>query len=195
MGVITQERVALPLLTYEEYLREDSTQDRYDIIDGVREFMANPTRQHQEELINLVELFRVYQQQARNGRVLIAPCDVLIRYSPLRTRQPNLIYISTERLAQNPPPDDPQPLNPAPELVIEILSPSDTKIVLNGKLADYCAVNVQECWIVRSDTQTVEVLELTPQGSHSVAVYGSGQSVASFTFEGLTVAVDAIFAE
>ncbi len=194
MGVITQERVALPLLTYEEYLKEDETQDRYDIIDGVREFMS-PARRHQKLLGNLYELFRAYQRQAKNGEVILAPSDILIRIAPLRARQPDVLYISNERLAANTPSDVPAPLKPAPELVVEILSPSDTKTVLSGKIADYCAVDVKECWIVQSNTQTIEVLELTPNGSQSVAVYGSGQSVVSLTFAGLTVAVDAIFAE
>lgn len=194
MGVITQERTTLALLTYEEYLNEGATQDRYDIIDGVREFM-NPTRRHQKLLGNLYRTFYAYQQQLQNGEVVLAPCDILIGYSPLRTRQPDLLYIGTQRLNQNPPQDDPKPLHPAPELVVEILSPSDKPSVLDNKIADYCAVDVQECWIVNSETQTVEVLDLTPNGSQSVAVYHAGQSVFSLNFAGLAVAVDSIFAE
>jgi hypothetical protein len=36
---------AAHLLTYEEYMAEPETNQRYDIIDGVRVFM-NPTRLH-----------------------------------------------------------------------------------------------------------------------------------------------------
>ena len=189
-----QERIAPPLLTYEEYLSEDTTNERYDIIDGVREFM-NPTRRHQKILAALYRTFYVYQEQFQTGEVLIAPCDVLIRYSPLRMRQPDVMYISTERLAQNPPDDDPKPLRPAPELVVEILSPSDKPSVLNAKIADYCAVDVQECWLVHTEKQTVEVLQLTPTGSRSIAAYVSGQTVQSLIFSDLTLAVDAVFAE
>ncbi len=189
-----QERLAPTLLTYEAYLSEGTIKRRYDIIDGVREFM-NPTRRHQKLLGNLYELFRAYERQAKTGEVVLAPCDVLIRYSPLRTRQPDLLYIGTERLAQNPPRTDPQPLRPAPELVVEILSPSDKPSVLDAKIADYCAVDVLECWLVRTDLQTVEILQLSPMGSRSVAVYVLGQTVQSLTFSDLTLAVDAIFAE
>ena len=40
---------ARDLLTYEQYLVEPEIVARYDIIDGVRIFMANPTRRHQRD--------------------------------------------------------------------------------------------------------------------------------------------------
>src|SRR5437588_10887830 len=123
--------IALPksppaLLTYEEDMREEPTQDRYDIVDGVR-IMANPTRSHQEVLGNLFEMFRAFQRTNGLGRVLLSPNDVLIRRSPLRIRQADLSFISNERLAQCPPPTDPAPLETPPELVVEILSPSERR--------------------------------------------------------------------
>ncbi len=43
----TLHEVTLPsLLTYEQYMAEPETNQRYDIIDGVR-FVTNPTRRHQ----------------------------------------------------------------------------------------------------------------------------------------------------
>jgi Uma2 family endonuclease len=192
---ITQERVKTPLLTYEAYMAEEEINRRYDIIDGVREFMASPTPRHQDIQGNIYERLRVYQRQTRKGRVVQAACDVLITQSPLRTRQPDILFMSNLRLSLNPPPDDPAPRDPAPELVVEILSPSDTRSVLSGKITDYCAVDVKECWVVSPKDQTVEVLELTPSGSRPVAVYGAGQNVVSLTFPDLSVPVDAIFAD
>jgi Uma2 family endonuclease len=40
--------IATERLTYEQYLAEPEIRRRYDIIDGVRVFMTNPTIQHQE---------------------------------------------------------------------------------------------------------------------------------------------------
>ena len=125
------------------------------------------------------------------------PAPVIrVAQDPTRVRQPDVLFISNERLARNPPPSDPSPLAPAPELVVEILSPSDTRRVLAGKLADYAQVDVKECWIIGQSTETVEVTGLDASGEIStVAVYGHGQTVKSVVFPGLTASVDALFAD
>ena len=189
-------------MTYEEYLAGPEEMARYDIIDGFKVYhtygvkgLPNPTRDHQRVQGNLFVPLRAYEKAARRGQALTALCDVLVRRNPMRTRQPGLLFISNERLAQNPPPDDPAPLSPAPELVIEILSPSDNRRVRTAKIADYCSVGVEECWLVSMEAETVEVLRLAPQGAEMVAVYGNGQTVVSVAFLELTVAVNDIFSE
>lgn len=183
------------VLTYEDYMAEGEINRRYDIIDGVRHFLTNPTRQHQHILANIYVECRAYMQRERRGRVVIAACDVLITRTPLRTRQPDVLFISNERLAQNPLSDDPAPLTPAPEMVVEILSPSDTRSVLTDKLRDYGRVDVRECWVISPRTQTVEILLWNGQDWQSTTTYAAGQTVTSITFTGLAVAVDTIFAE
>ena len=182
------------LLTYEQYLNEGVIKLRYDILDGVR-IVSNPTSRHQDILLNLGEAFRDYQRKQKTGRVQIAPRDVLIRRVPLRTRQPDVLFISMTRLAQNPPNTDPAPISPAPELVVEILSPSDTKKVLAAKIADYQSVGVLECWVVSLRARTVEVLSLTAEEVESVRVYDEMETVQSVQFPDLQVAVADILAE
>ena len=182
------------LLTYEQYLNEGVIKLRYDILDGVR-IVSNPTSRHQDILLNLGEAFRDYQRKQKTGRVQIAPRDVLIRRAPLRTRQPDVLFISMTRLAQNPPNTDPAPISPAPELVVEILSPSDTKKVLAAKIADYQSVGVLECWVVSLRARTVEVLSLTAEEVESVRVYDEMETVQSIQFPDLQVAVADILAE
>lgn len=182
------------LLTYEQYMDEGEVMLRYDILDGVR-IVSNPTSRHQDILLNLGEAFRDYQRKQKTGRVQIAPRDVLIRRAPLRTRQPDVLFISTTRLAQNPPNTDPAPISPAPELVVEILSPSDTKKVLAAKIADYQSVGVLECWVVSLRARTVEVLSLTAEEVESVRVYDEMETVQSVQFPDLQVAVADILAE
>lgn len=190
---VAQADTPLKLLTYEQYMAEGEINKRYDIIDGER-FVTNPTRRHQRILQNMLQPFEDYSRVSRAGQAIVAPCDVLIYRRPLRTRQPDILFISNERLAQNPPAEDPTPLSPAPELAVEIVSPSDTRAVLAAKLADYQRVNVQECWVVYSGTLTVEILLLTQTQITLDATYSAGQIVHSVVFPGLAVAVDAIFA-
>ena len=65
---------------------------------------------------------------------------------------------------------------------------------MSAKIADYVEVGVSECWVVRPDDETVEVLTLTPTGASSAAIYGLGETVQSVVFAGLSVPVAKIFA-
>ncbi len=184
--------VTAPLLTYEQYMSEEPTHQRYEIVDGVR-VIVNPTRKHQDVLLNIAELFRSYQRRSRVGKTIIAPCDVLIRRNPLRVRQPDVLFISHEQLAKCGEEDDPAPLEAAPELVVEILSPSDYRSALREKIEDYCAAGVKECWIVSPQAETVEVLRLSAEGAETVEIYGISQTLTSVTYPDLTLAVESIF--
>jgi len=48
-------------MTYEEYLAEGEVFKRYDIIDGVRHLMPNPTRLHQRILLNLARILHRFE--------------------------------------------------------------------------------------------------------------------------------------
>lgn len=186
-------RQEAPVLTYEDYLAEGEVMARYDIIDGVREPMTNPTRRHQDVLFNVAEAFKAFQRSSGVGRMVLAPSDVLITRIPLRTRQPDVLFISNERLAQNPSATDPAPLLVAPELVVEILSPTERRRARAEKVADYASVAVRECWVVNTGDESVEVLELTSNGVSGTARYHRGEVVRSITFPELSVAVDDLF--
>lgn len=190
----TIQETASPVLTYDDYMAEGEVFQRYDIIDGVR-VVTNPTRRHQDIVLNLAQALRDFERRGRAGKVILSPADVLIQRGPLRTRQPDVLFISNERLAANPPSTDPAPLDPAPELVIEVLSPRESRRSRAAKIADYCAVDVRECWIVQPRGRTVEVLRLGPEGAVSLASYRSGERVVSARFPGLSIEVDHMLEE
>jgi len=186
-------------MTYEEYMAGPEEMARYDILDGWKVYrlygdnlMPSPTRRHQDIALNIAEAFRSFERKFRNGKTIIAPSDVQITYQPLRSRQPDILFIGNDRLAQNLPAEEYGPLAPAPELVLEILSPSDTHSVLASKIADYRTVDVREIWIVRAVEQTVDVLTLLDD---SIQTYGPGEIAQSQIFPGLTVTIDTIFQE
>ena len=190
---ITAEKAATPKLTYTQYLAEGETDRRYDILNGVRVWMPNPTVRHQDVLFNIASAFKAFSRASDAGRMVVAACDVLIAYEPLHMRQPDVLFISHARFGDRDP-LDPSALSPAPELVVEVLSPSDTRKVLTEKIRDYRSVGVKECWVVSLGTQIVEVLRLTPQGVRSLAVYGETETARSEAFPGLLVPVADIFA-
>jgi len=194
---VTVEKAAAPTLTYAQYLAEGEINRRYEILDGVRLWMPNPTVRQQDVLFNVATALKSFGRVSGLGRMVVAACDVLITYQPLRVRQPDVLFISQARFGDRDP-LDPSALNPAPELVVEVLSPNDTWkdtwSALDDKILDYCAVDVRECWIVSTTSRTVEVLRLTRDGEQPVAIYGEGQAVPSVAFPGLSVPVADVFA-
>ena len=188
-------------MTYEEYMASPEEMRRYDIVGGWKIYrkygesqLPNPTRVHQRMEGNIYVAMRAFETATEAGQALTAPVDVLITRSPrLKIRQPDVLFIGSERLAANPPATDPAPLSPAPELVVEIVSPSDRPSVLAAKIADYRSVDVREVWVVRSQNTTVELVRLSEDEIETIAIYERGQNVVSLVFPGLAVAVDAIF--
>jgi len=196
MAVLEAE-IAPKLLTYERYLHEFLTEpvtmQPCEIIDGVRIYMTSPNWRHQQIAFALAKLLDQYQLTGTRGQVLQSPLDVVIEAAPLRVRQPDVFFISRQRLTQAGGPPELGPLTVAPELVIEILSPSETRRILNAKITDFCAIGVREGWVISPEAETIEVLRLTPEGSVREALYGSGQMLQSITFPDLTLALDDIF--
>jgi Uma2 family endonuclease len=193
---VTTTRSRPKLLTYEQYLAEPVLHRRYDIVDGERRFMPGPSWRHQRIQRNATRILERYEEETGSGYVIGAPFDILIRRSPrLRTRQPDVLFITRSRLAQGGGIPASGPLEVAPELVVEIISDSETENLLQAKLADYVAIGVNEAWVVRPDTRIVEVVRLAPEGPRTVATYDETEALQSITFADLTVPVADFFGD
>ena len=183
-------------LTYEAYMAEPQVERRYSIVNGVREYMAGATWRYQRVSNNISRAFYRYEQSSSFGTTVSAPFDVLIRRFPkMQTRQPDVLFVSDACLTQSGSDPEEGPLEVAPELVVEVISSSEAQRILGDKIADYVEIGVSECWVVRPDAGTVEVLALSPDGAQSLAVYGEGQAVVSEVFPGLSVSVADVFAD
>ena len=176
-------------LTYEEYLEGPEIKARFDIVDGVMIMAPTPTLEHQRLLRQLFRLLDPFVTEHGLGEVLFAPLDVIIQREPLRTRQPDLLFVSNERAGimedyiQGPP-----------NLVAEILSPSNTRKDMDDKLGDYGRLGVEECWLVSPEARTVEVLRLDQQSLIRTSIHGLGDQVQSDAISGLSLAVGDLFA-
>ena len=175
-------------LTYEEYLKSPEIKQRYEIVDGQLIIAPSPTLQHQTILRQLFLLVDRFVTEHQLGEVWFAPLDVLIQREPLRTRQPDLLFVSNERagilrdIVEGPP-----------DLVVEILSPANTRTGLEEKLADYGRLGVNECWLVSPQARSVEVLRLEGGKWTRISIYGLGDQVQSQVLSGLIFPVDGLF--
>ena len=192
---IAENRLFLPLLSYEQYMTEEEIFSRYEIIDGKRIFKPGATELHQIIVGNIYSALRRFGLISKNGISLMAPRDVMITQNPLRVRQPDVLFISSIRRQRNEPSGSSAPYRIAPELVVEVISNSDTLLVFSEKMADYQKANVLEIWKVEPELRTVEVFQLSANVKVSRGVYNIGDDVQSLTFPDLKVSVADIFAE
>ena len=181
--------VDLKRLTYQQYLDLPEMKARYSIVDGELVMAAAPTTEHQRCILELALKLTPVVRERRLGEVFIAPIDIVIRRDPLLTRQPDLLFISNARryiIGR-------QVIEGGPDLVIEILSPSNTRRELEEKLRDYQSINVREAWIVAMQGQTVEVLQLSAGSIERSGLYGLGDRIVSQVLSELQLTVNEIF--
>jgi Uma2 family endonuclease len=183
-------------LTFADYLLSPTIMQRYDIIDGEMIMSAAPTPRHQWIIANIYRPLDTFLRTHQRGIVIFAPCDIVIRRDPLRTRQPDLFIFlrgredvgDLENLLEQPV------IEVAPDITIEIIAKNETRRARLDKIEDYRRIGVKECWIVSPQAHTVEVLRLSPEGLRTVGIYGAGMHVSSEILEGLDLPVEAIFA-
>ena len=175
-------------LTYEEYLKTPEIKARFDIVDGVMTIAPTPTVAHQRILGKLFSKLHQFVSGQQLGEVLFAPVDVIIRREPLRTRQPDLLFVTNEHASILG-----DQVEGPPDLVVEILSPSNTRSDLEAKLSDYATLGVGECWLVSPEARSVEILGLTEGVWVRFGISGLGEQVRSRVLPELDLAVVQLF--
>ena len=192
----TWEELKKKKITLADYLLMPELNHPYEIIDGEMMPSPAPIPAHQIIGANIFTPLNQYVKAKALGVVLFAPVDIILQRDPLRTRQPDVLFIHKDKLPGTSLDDleELQLLEITPDLVIEVLSPSDTKKVLAGKLADYQRIGVKECWLVSREARSVEVLRLSAEKSEQAGFYGLGETVCSEAIIDFRLTVDAIFA-
>ena len=139
--------------TYEEYCRltPESHDERYEIDDGDLVPMPSPTISHQDCVLNLATIMRAYAHEHDAGRVFVSPLDVI--FEEYNTAQPDVIFVSKARagIVQD------RGIFGAPDLVVEVISPSSTRRDRQDKSNKYLRFQVQEYWLVNPAERSVEV--------------------------------------
>ena len=172
--------------TYEDYLSAPED-ERYELLDGALVMIPAPGEPHQRVSIWLGWKLLQFVAENRLGEVYPAPFDVVL--SNWDVVQPDLIFVSHARA----PIITPANLQGAPDLVVEILSPSTAERDKTFKYALYAEHGVGEYWIVDTDAKTITVLLLGERGFAVEGIYGEGETLESPTLRGFALAIDDIF--
>ena len=172
--------------TYEDYLNTPEDK-RYELLDGELIMVSSPSIPHQRAERKLGTRIDRFVERRDLGEMFFSSTDVIL--SDTDVVQPDLLFISRERMhiiAHNA-------IHGAPDLVVEILSPSTAQRDLTFKRRLYAKHGVKEYWQVNIDERRVTVLSLGGNDYEVAAVYDSGETLTSPVLPGFTLAIDEIF--
>jgi Uma2 family endonuclease len=153
--------------TYDDLFALPDDGKRYEIIEGELYEMPAPTLAHATVIANLITLL-IPLVAKLGGRWFTAPVDVF--FAGADPVQPDILVI----LPDGPAQFERRGIEGAPDLVVEVISPSNRGHDLLLKRALYGRAGVREYWLLDPDTRTIEILTLAGDALR-LAVAASGE--------------------
>ena len=135
-------------MTLEEFLQSDL--ERYEYVKGQLIPMAPPTMEHGEISMSLSLLLGVHIQKNELGRLYPADTDFKLGD---RLVKPDIAFVSTARLPENKRQASPV----APDLAVEVVSPTDIQYRIVEKALAYLNAGTRLVWIIEPVGKTVTV--------------------------------------
>lgn len=179
--------------TYADYLTWGDD-ERWEIINGEPFNMSPaPIRRHQDIVLNLATEFKRYLK-GKSCKVYISPFDIRLKHNNegdleiINVVQPDIsIFCDKKKL------DDKGGIG-APDLIVEVLSPSTQNKDLFQKLLLYQKFGVREYWIIDPEKRTISISTLGKDGLFFLAKEDVTEGIISpFIFPDLSIKVEEIF--
>ncbi|HBQ28840.1 MAG TPA: restriction endonuclease [Desulfotomaculum sp.] len=160
----------------------------YQLIGGKLIMAPAPSTYHQAISIRLLEKLLFFMAGKDLGMIYHAPIDVC--FEEKETYQPDIIFISKDRTYII----EPAKINGAPDLVVEILSPSTAYYDLKKKAVVYARHGVKEYWLADPEDQSIEVY-IGEEGRFILNQRVEGEGKAkSLVLKGLEIDAKEVFA-
>jgi Uma2 family endonuclease len=176
--------------TYADYKSwELKTGERFELIYGEAYAISAPGVTHQRIATQLIGEFYLFLK-GKPCEVFAAPFDVRLFYAEDERDdtvvQPDLVVVcDSEKLG-------PEGCRGAPDLVVEILSPSNTAIEMSLKLGLYLEAGVKEYWLVDPANRHIYAHRLNGS-QYSTQLYRQTDTAESPTLPGLAISLPALF--
>lgn len=174
--------------TYEDWLQLPPDGWKYEIIDGVLYMSPPPLISHQDVSMRLSGGMHFYARNHKLGKVLTAPCGVRLPGQKVPV-EPDILFVQQERLAII----EERYIEGAPDLIVEILSPSNMNYDLETKFKLYQLAGVVEYWLVNTWDKLVTIYNLVDGAYKLAGNYGVDDTAASTVLNGFSIAVTTLF--
>ena len=175
-------------VTYDDYAKTPED-ERWELLDGELIMAAAPNMKHQSVQSNTDWHVQRFVRDRDLGRVFNAPTDVVL--SEHDVVQPDLVFVSSEREHIITDAN----IQGAPDLVVEILSPSTASRDWRDKLDLYARHGVAEYWLMDPIYEIVWVFRLVDGTLVQVGMYGVGDTLISPLLEGFSLELGEVFVQ
>jgi Uma2 family endonuclease len=177
-------------LTYDDFVLFPDDGKRHELIDGEHYVTPSPGRKHQAIVWNLAAMIGPYLESHPVGRAFVAPFDVV--FSEFDVVEPDLLFISNGRLEHVL---TTKHVRGAPNLVVEIASPSTRTRDETLKRKLYGRFKVDEYWVIEPDAETVVVYRHDGTSSQHISELASkrGDTLTTPLLPGLEAPLVRIF--
>ena len=173
--------------TYSDYAAWDDD-TRYELVDGVAYAMSAPSIAHQRVSMQLSTLLNIFLR-GKPCEVLASPVDVLLNAAGDRddtVLQPDIIVVCDESKLSK------KYCSGAPDMVIEIVSPSSVSRDRVLKFNKYLQAGVREFWLVDPDSATVSV-HVLENGKYTASAYDKDGIIDVYVLEGCKINLADVF--
>lgn len=159
-------------LTYDDYVLFPNDGNRHEIVDGRHYINATPNPRHQAVSRHIQ--FQLYEQIELKelGQVINAPIDV--QFSETDVVQPDIVVVLKDNRIITT-----TKVKGVPNLVIEVLSPSNRKYDQQLKKQLYEPAGVPELWIVDPENQSVDQMRLSAKGRYEATTQSTSIAFSS----------------
>ena len=174
--------------TYSDYLQWDDD-TRWELIDGTPYMMSAPNRRHQELLGNLHLLFGNYLK-GKDCKIYLSPFDVRLNADTFDNTvvQPDLLIVCDHSKL------DIAGCVGAPDMVVEILSPSTSRYDRTLKFNSYRQSGIREFWVVDPETKTLAI-HILKGDEYITQAYTDEDTASVHVLKGFSIDLSEVFEE
>lgn len=171
-------------LTYDDLQSFPDDNLRREIIDGELIVTAAPRLSHQAVVVELVRVLSNHAKE-HGGRVFVAPADVFFDHT--NVVEPDVLFVREEHTDRL---EDDRFVKGAPDVVVEVSSPSTRRLELVRKRDLYARFGVPEYWYVDLEAEEVYVDRLAKGVYDEPLTYARGDVLESPEIPGFRIAID-----
>ena len=171
-------------ISYEEYMAlVDSSDQRYELIDGEIYLLASPSFKHQIVVNEIAWHFNNYFR-GKPCRSLTAPLDVrLFGFANKFEEDPNVVQPDVVVICDQDKVNESNRYEGIPTLIVEVLSPSTKGKDLAAKLNLYMKSGVLEYWVINLENRSILQYSFSPaRDIDSLTSYGEEEIIKSSFF-------------